>query len=89
MGPTGIKGVGSIWMVSSEELFTPKYKRKFLLSAREGIEDFHKFYPTLTNVVDTRNVLHIRWLQWMGFRFVDVVHVGPERLPYLSFIRTR
>ena len=86
VGDTGVEDYGSIWMVSSDELFE-RYKLPFLRNAKRMVEEFHQDYPVLTNVVDPHNHVHVKWLAWMGFDFTRVLHIGPLRMPFISFER--
>lgn len=86
VGPSGVPDYGTIWMVSSDELFE-RYKFQFLREAKRHIHEFHEVYPILTNVVDPHNHVHIKWLQWMGFEFTRVLQLGPLYQPFVSFER--
>lgn len=84
------EGTGSIWMMSTPDVEDPKVRWPFLRNCR-GIVNFiqEEFFPVLTNVVDCRNTLHIRWLQWMGFEFLrEIPEYGHENRPYLHFYRS-
>ena len=40
----------------------------------------------MTNVVDGRNKLHVRWLVWLGFTFHELIpEYGAQRLPFWRF----
>lgn len=77
--------IGYIWMLGSDELATRPMT--FLRGARALVEHWNRQYPILTNVVDARNTLHIKWLRWMGFTFIARTPHGPEGLPFLHFVR--
>jgi hypothetical protein len=47
-------------------------------------------YSRITNVIDARNEVHIKWLAWMGFKFTHIHHeFGAAGLPFLEFEKTR
>lgn len=86
--PTQTEQVGAVWMLCTEDLV--RHTVPFLRNCRKGgwLERLHQDYPILTNHVDERNIVHIRWLQWMGFTFV-MRHplFGFEQRPFLEFVR--
>lgn len=93
-GPFGIFGVvphgtlkdtGVCWMVSSERLH--KHARQFLKANHEMFAELHKKFPVLTNFVDARNAVHIKWLRWMGFSFINIhQEYGVEKMPFYEIV---
>ena len=80
------KSAGVIWMVATDELL--EYQMKFLRRSKIYIELIQQEYPLLHNVVDARNELHIKWLKWMGFKFIQLhEEYGLEKRPFYEFIR--
>ena len=67
IGNSHIEGVGYVWLMVSNEI--DKHKSEFMRRCRGLISTAHAKYHTLTNFVDARNELHMRWLRWMGFTF--------------------
>jgi hypothetical protein len=43
-------------------------------------------YEVVSNYVDARNEVHVRWLRWMGAKLLDVVHVEGSGVPVHPFI---
>lgn len=84
---SGYKGVGTVWMVTSPEMVSKKYRVPFLREGRAILDEYNQEYDVLTNVVDPHNHVHIRWLQWMGCVFTTVLHTGPLGLPFIAFER--
>jgi hypothetical protein len=82
-GSTG----GAIRLLASDEL--PKIRWEFLKKTRPWVAYFLTKYPLLTNIVDSRNEVHIKWLKWAGFTFEGEIPVGPEKIPFLQFFKTR
>lgn len=79
---------GAIWLLASDEL--PKIRWSFLKKTRPFIDYFLTKYPVLTNVVDERNTVHIKWLKWAGFTFTDRHdRFGPQQVPFLEFFKAR
>lgn len=70
-----LRRTGVVWMLASEGLYT--IKRDLITQAPGWIEHLNTLYPTLTNVVDERNTVSTRWLERLGFVFVDeLIPVG-------------
>jgi hypothetical protein len=80
--------LGYVWMVATDRLV--KYQREFIRESRKWLDEAHEEYPMLGNFVDARNTLHIRWLDWMGFHFINRFEEwGFERRPFLQFVRIK
>jgi hypothetical protein len=78
--------VGWIWMVGTDLMLQHRYE--FLTKARVHIRLAHERYPILTNHVDARNEVHIKWLRFMGFSFLRrIERWGAEGRPFLEFAR--
>lgn len=93
-GPIGIFGVipstrpfvGWPWMLATERLV--KHQRQFLKECAARVTTLHRDFTLLTNFVDARNHVHIRWLTWCGFEFMRLhKHYGVERRPFYEFQR--
>ena len=81
-----IPKVGVVWMTSTDAIL--KHKTKFLRLGHPFVSEIHKDYPILTNMVDARNALHIRWLKWLGFSFLRKVDKwGAQSVPFYEFAR--
>lgn len=59
--------VGAVWLLASDDL--KLIKVQFLRQTRPWIAHFLSRFPTLTNMVDERNEIHIKWIKWSGFTF--------------------
>lgn len=64
----GAVGVGAVWLLGSPDL--TRISVKFLRHSHEWLARLFEGYQLLGNLVDARNTVHIRWLKWLGFRFV-------------------
>lgn len=85
--PSGDPLVGYVWMLATTEI--EKHKMSFLRRSMPWVEDWNTQFPLLTNAVDARNELHIKWLDWLGFVFIRRFPHGPERRPFIEFVRLR
>ena len=82
----GIAAFGVVWMLGSDALVARR--AMFLRTAKFCIAQLHRRYPMLGNVIDARNTVHIRWLQWMGFEMLQRVECfGVEQRPFIAFRR--
>lgn len=82
----GVPEVGWIWMVCTDLIL--EHRWVFLEQARRGIRQAHASYPVLTNYVDERNEVHVKWLRAMGFSFLRrVERWGAENRPFIEFAR--
>lgn len=88
LGCSGLSGapeVGQVWLVLSDEVF--KRQHAFLRRSPLMVEALHTKWPLLTNLADERNTVHLKWLRWLGFKFLRRVHLGPQALPFIEFAR--
>jgi len=76
----------AVWMLASDEI--QEVAVPFLKQNRKVIDYLNKLHPVLHNVVDARNTLHLKWLKWCGFTFINKQNIGYENKPFYSFIRT-
>lgn len=79
---------GIVWLLGADELVAEP--RAFLRSAEYWIARLHRRYLVLGNFIDARNTVHLRWLQWLGFRTTRrIEQMGVERRPFIEFQRRR
>jgi len=82
--PNGL--IGNIWMFGTDEL--KKLSVTFLKNCKATFKILKNNFQIIHNYVDARNKLHIRWLKWMGFTFINKhKHYGVERKPFYEFIK--
>ena len=88
-GMFGVQGeIGkdaTIWMLASDEI--EEITIPFLRQNKAVINFINQLHPILHNVVDARNELHIKWLKWCGFNFINKQNIGYENKPFYTFIR--
>ena len=90
--PVGIFGVtdcgdgtGAIWLLETDGL--AKIQIAFLKECRKVVNVLNKKYKILWNFVDCRNQLHIKWLKWCGFQFINKTNYGVLNKPFYEFIK--
>lgn len=80
------KLVASVWMLGTDSLMDHRWE--FLRRSKVWIDYLNTKADLLYNTVDLRNTTHIRWLEWLGFRFVRVIpDHGHARIPFVEFVR--
>lgn len=79
---------GSVWLLASEDFAA---RPAFIVrSSKAWLAQLHERYRVLTNFVDARNEVHIRWLRWCGFVFVrKIERFGAMGLPFYEVRRER
>jgi hypothetical protein len=79
-------GSGVIWLLGSDELVQRPLSRQFIKECRVHLKWLGVNYTYLHNVIDERNIVHKRWLEWLGFEFTKrIPEYGVERRPFLEF----
>lgn len=69
-----LTGLGAPWMITTDGII--KVKKQFVKECRSHVTNMLTIYPRLSNYVDCRNEVAIRWLKWLGFTFDDAVKIG-------------
>lgn len=80
-----IIGLGYPWMVATDGL--KKYTRQFLREGREFVAGLK--YDFMTNLVDSRNELHLKWLEWVGFEVErdTPLYLDDPTVPFYPFYK--
>lgn len=68
-----LTGTGAPWMLGTDEV--ERHFRPFLKTSISFRDQLLQRYSTLRNFVDVRNVVSIRWLEWLGFTLLDPITV--------------
>ena len=81
---------GRIWFLGSDELTNKKIDPMLLVFLRWSRD----FFPTLVepytavgNIVHSENDVHIKWLEWLGFKFIRNVQAGPYNEIFIEFAK--
>ena len=83
------KEVGNIWMLGTE-VISKEARLAVLRMSKPMIDEFHKKWSLLFNFVDKRNTVHIKWLRWLGFKFINLhQEFGVGKLPFYEFVRRK
>lgn len=80
---------GRIWLLGTDDLVEDSLNRvRFLREAGHHLSSVAQRYQVLFNFMDARNVVHRRWLEWMGFTFIaEHSNHGAEGRLFLEFCK--
>ena len=88
VGRSMIEDAGNIWLTATDDI--EKYQMTFLRHSKRVLHELQQDYLVLHNFVDARNSLHIKWLKWMGFSFINKFeNFGVEQRPFFEFVRIK
>ena len=76
-------GLGNVWLIGTDEI--EQNALTFLYESPKYLRKMQKRYEMLTNYIDARNKVAIRWLRWLGFSFDDAEPMGPFKVPFHRF----
>ena len=82
-GCGGIGTQGDIWMLCTPVIHI--YPISFARSAKRYLEG--RSEKLLWNICDKRNTVHLRLLQYLGFKFLREFTYGPNKLTFIEFCR--
>ena len=82
------KHTGSPWLLGSDELVnTPSVTFALLRESTKWIERKQRNHPLLMNYVHAENEASLKWLKYLGFRFIRKVELSNE--PFYEFVRIK
>jgi len=81
--PSILSGTGIPWLLSGE--LVNRHWRPFLSYYRPFLDRMRDDFTLLTNWVDARYGLAIRWLGWMGFEIMPPAPHGPFNILHHRF----
>jgi hypothetical protein len=79
--------VGCCWLVGTDGF--PKVALRSARIVPGCVDELHTDYPVLWNWVDVRNTVHVRWLKWLGFEFLNTAPRGKNGELFHQFIRIK
>jgi len=82
-GMAGVDPGGQIWMLCTPAIHD--YPIWFARQAKRYVE--RQQDKLLWNIVDKRNVAHLKLLKFLGFRFLRELKHGPNQLTFIEFCR--
>ena len=84
-GMAGVGPNGEVWMLCTPAIHD--YPITFAREAKRFIES--RSEPLLWNIVDKRNIVHLKLLKFLGFKFLREISHGPKQLSFIEFCRVR
>lgn len=75
--------IGVPWMMASDEL--KEIQKSFLSECKNYLNEMSEGCSLLTNYVWVGNTVHIKWLKWLGFTFLEPIEYGVARKPFIQF----
>ena len=85
VGPIeGSPKLGTIWLLGTDDI-TNKCPFHFLRTSKRFLPTLLEPYHMVCNIVDSRNTVHIRWMKWLGFKFIRPIMFGPENRLFWEF----
>ena len=80
--------VGMVWMLGTDKIAEGRVS--VLRQSKEWLAELHEEFELLFNYVDARNEVHIKWLKWLGFSFINLhPEFGVGKLPFYQIVRIR
>ncbi|WMM95236.1 hypothetical protein CRP114_gp37 [Roseobacter phage CRP-114] len=84
--PSPLENAGIVCMCATDDIY--QYQTAFLRKSKAALDYLAGDYAVLYNCVDARNTVHMKWLRWMGFTFINKHEkYGAEKLPFYEFVR--
>jgi hypothetical protein len=78
---------GVPWMLASDDL--KNVRRTFIKECGSYLEQMFEGYDVLTNHVWSKNEVHIKWLKWLGFKFLQAEPMGIDGELFYEFYKLR
>mgnify|MGYP001247592711 FL=1 len=82
-GMAGVDPGGQIWMLCTNAI--EECPLTFVREAKRYVE--RQPDKLLWNIVDKRNVVHLKLLKFLGFKFLRELKYGPNQLTFIEFCR--
>lgn len=85
VGPIDLlSGEGAVWLLGADAM--ERNGMAFACRNRAMLPElFGDLFQVLTNRVDARNLVSLRWLRWLGATITPAEPFGPFRLPFHQF----
>ncbi len=81
IGGNVLSGNGIIWLLSSDKI--KKFNRELLTQSKQFIAYSLNIYTSLSNIIDCRNKINIRFLKHLGFQFSEkIIYNHQEFYPF-------
>ena len=61
--------IGYPYLLCTNELY--KIKKTFIKNCIDRVGEMQSKFPVLFNYIDSRNILHINWIKYCGFKIIN------------------
>lgn len=87
--PFSLTGFNAVpWMLGTDRM--EEIKLSIVRHSKSLLDQVLTLYPILSNWVDVRNEMSIKWLKWLGFTLSDEpMPYGPKSMPFYYFKKIR
>ena len=80
-GMAGVEPDGTIWMLCTPAIH--EYPITFAREAKRYVDSRQE--KILHNIVDERNIVHLKLLKFLWFRILGEISYGPNNLTFIKF----
>ena len=83
--PCETKDFGIAWLLSSEELIN--HTIQFLRECPKWVEEMGQDYKYLYNYIDERNIVALKWLEFLKFKHIETLPYGYEKRKFKLMLK--
>lgn len=77
--------IGGAWLLATDGIY--QNNKDFIVKSREMITLFHERYEYLTNFIDERNTVSLKWLRSLGWVEVQRIEdYGVAKTPFIQML---
>jgi len=80
--------IGSIWLLGTDAI-TDRVPIGFLKYSKKLLPILMEQYDLVCNMVHSKNKVHIKWIEWLGFTFIREVTYGPKNEQFIEFAKIK
>ena len=80
-GMAGVEPDGTIWMLCTPAIH--EYPITFAREAKRYVDSRQE--KILHNIIDERNIVHLKLLKFLGFKNLGKISYGPNNLTFIKF----
>jgi hypothetical protein len=78
---------GVAWMFVSNAAYRKATTLHRIL--HKHLDELHEAYGPINAYADARNVVHHRWMEWLGMERRETYLLGPFRMPFIHFYKEK
>ena len=87
VAPGAYPNSGAIWLLGTQGI--EEVPITFLRYSKQALDLMFKECGAeyVYNYTYAKNIVHHKWLKWLGFTFLRQVNLGPEGKPFIEFVK--